>query len=67
MTNPPRILSHGRQEALRVEEPHHPETVWSSLEYPAPGLGVPLQGLIQDFGGGGGKWEGGLCLIEIIM
>ena len=39
------LLSHGRQEALRVEEPRHPETVWSSLEHPAPELGVPLQEL----------------------
>ena len=37
------LLPHGRQEALRVKEPSHPEDVWSSGEDPLGELAVSLQ------------------------
>ena len=37
-----KYLSHGSQETLRVEEPGHPEHVWSTVKAPAPELRVSL-------------------------
>ena len=36
------LLSHGRDEALRIEEASHPERVWSSFKDPATKLGISL-------------------------
>ncbi len=39
------FLPHGREEALGIEEPGHPEHLWSTVEAPPLELTVPLQQL----------------------
>jgi len=39
------LLSHGSEEALRVEETSHPENFRSTLKTPAVELSIPLQQL----------------------
>ena len=45
--HPSNFLSYSRQEALRVEESHHPEHIWTSGEEPCGPLLVPLQKLFE--------------------
>ena len=41
--SPGDLLPHGCQETCRVEEPGHPETVWSALKQPAVELCIAVQ------------------------